>query len=420
LTSLKTNQIFGTQALSDAMPLVGPADASPLAAVERLSVQSLWGTVEVLDRLADEWRELCQEGACNQPFLRPEWISASIRAFGHDRRVLVVTVRESGRLRGVLPLWQEETKLLGRRVTKLSSPGSPDHSPRFDFIHGRGTDVAEVVKAAWDHLKKLPDWDVIECRNVPQGGAIELLLRDAHDDQFLTYEYQWAENPYIALPARQSRTDFYQFIRSRRFRHRLRLSRRRLLDKGEISLRRVEAADPQIIQQFYRLERSGWKGQKGTAIDCKPQTRQFYDSIAKDASRFGYLSLYFLEQNGAPIAAHFALTCGERYYPLKVAYDENYGKYGPGHLIIAAVLEDCVARGLKEFDCLGHQTEAKSKWTSQTRPHKFCYIFRNGIAGRVHYAERYLAQKAQLSLRRLRSMLRHSSNSRLASEVAAS
>ena len=386
--------------------MASAADAPRAVATQSLSAQSVWGTADALERIADEWQELCQEGPCDQPFFRPEWIAASVRAFGKNRRVLLVTVREGGRLRGVLPLWEEKIRVCGIPVTRLASAGSADHSPRFDFVHGRGLDTENVVKAAWSQLRSLKAWDMIQCKNVPQGAAVELLLRAARTDGFLTYEHRWAESPYIALTGHEPHADFSQFVRSRRFRHRLRHSWRKLQEMGEVSLRRVDTADPETVEQFYRLERSGWKGHKGTAIACHPETREFYDRIVKDAARLGYLSFYFLEQGNRQLAAHLALTYAGKYYPLKVAYDESYSKYGPGHLIIAAVLEDCVARGLAEFDCLGHQTEAKSKWACEVRPHNFCYIFRNGIAGRMLFAESYVAQKMQSSLRRIASRLR--------------
>jgi CelD/BcsL family acetyltransferase involved in cellulose biosynthesis len=373
---------------------------------KHLTVKSEWGTVELLDGIANEWRELCSEGPCDQPFFRPEWITASVRAFASKRRMLLITVRDGARLRGVLPLWEENTWACGVPVKKLCSAGTANHSPRFDFVHGRDPGIEEAVGAAWGHIKNLQQWDVIEFLNVPQGGAVEILLRGAQEDGFLTYQYQWAKSPYIALNGHEPTADFSRFARSRRFRYRLRHSWRKLEKGGDISLRRVEAADPEALRQFYRLEQSGWKGKKGTAIACRAETQEFYDSIAKYAAQYGYLSLYFLYRGGSAVAAHFALTCGGRYYPLKVAYDERYSQFGPGHLIIGAVLQDCVARGLSEFDCLGHWTEAKAKWASQVRPHNFCYIFRSGITGRLLYGETCLSHTLRSAVQRLRYTFR--------------
>src|SRR5439155_14728443 len=87
-----------------------------------------------------------------------------------------------------------------------------------------------------------------------------------------------------------------------------------LKSQGELVLRRLPAADPNALRAFYDLEGGGWKGREGTAIQCDPRTRQFYDEIARCGERFDYLSLYFLEFNGQPIAGQFGLTYKGRYF----------------------------------------------------------------------------------------------------------
>jgi CelD/BcsL family acetyltransferase involved in cellulose biosynthesis len=369
-----------------------------------LTAKSERGTVELLDRIGDEWRQLCQEGPCDQPFFRPEWIASSIRAFASKHPVLLITVRDGNRLRAVLPLLEEKTRAYGFPVTKLRSAANPDHSPRFDFIHGQGPGIEEALEAGWNELKN-HHWEVIELVNVPEGGAAELLLRGAREDGFLTYQYLCARTPYILLGGYKPGADFSQFARSPRFRYKLRHRWRSLEKTGTILLRRVEAADREILQQFYGLEQRGWKGKRGTAIACNGETRQFYDSIANYAAQYGYLSLYFLRQGDAAVAAHFALTYGGRYYPLKIAYDETYSQYGPGHLIAGAVLRDCAARGVSEFDWLGHWTEAKAEWASEVRPHNFCYIFRPSLAGRILRAQTLLGHRLREAFQRLKHSL---------------
>lgn len=380
------------------MKSADPARSIPHS--QGLTAQTERGTVELLDRIGDEWRQLCQEGACDQPFFRPEWIACSIRAFASERPVLLITVRDGSRLRAVLPLLEEKVWAGGFPARKLRS--AVDHTPRFDFIHGQDPGIEKVLQAGWRELKNQKHWDIIALGNVPEGGAAERLLSVAREDGFLTYRRQCAQSPYVPLSGSKPTKDFSQFALSGRFRYRLRHSRRELEKTGKISLRRVETADPELLQQFYGLEQRGWKGKRGTAIACNRETRQFYDSVAGYAAQYGYLSLYFLQQGDSVLAAHFGFTCGGGYYPLKVAYDERYSQYGPGHLIIGGVLQDCAARGLSEFDCLGHWTEAKAKWASQVRPHNFCYIFRRNLAGRILLAQTRLGHQLGATIRRLK------------------
>ena len=319
--------------------------------------------------------------------------------------MLLITVRDGSRLRAVLPLLEEKVWACGFPARKLRS--AVDHTPRFDFIHGQGPGIEEALQAGWRELKSQNQWDIIELGNVPEGGAAERLLSVATRGRI----------PHLPTPVCTE-----PIHSSERKQAGLRISPSLLLaadsgtgcaifggeleKTGNISLRRVEAADPEILQQFYGLEQSGWKGKRGTAIACNRETRQFYDSIANYAAQYGYLSLYFLQQGDSVLAAHFGFTCGGGYYPLKVAYDERYSQYGPGHLIIGAVLQDCAARGLSEFDCLGHWTEAKAKWASQVRPHNFCYIFRRNLSGRILLAQTRLGHRLGADIRQAKTFIR--------------
>lgn len=363
-----------------------------------LQVQSEWGTVDLVERIAGEWRQLCQEGPCNEPFYRPEWIASAIRAFSSRQRLLLITVRDGSRLRAVLPLVEQKGRASAFAGVRLRSANL---IPRFEFVHGDGLDAAGALRAAWQHLRQLSGWDAIELVNVPQGGAAEKLLTIAKDEGFPTYCYEYARSPYIPLNGQRPGGDFSRFGRSSRFRYHLRQGWREMNKQAPLRVRRVEKVDPKALQFFYRLERSGWKGRKGTAIACSQETQQFYDSIVRGAEEFGYLSMYFLDMGEATVAAHLAFTYGGRYFPVKVAYDENFSEFGPGHLIIGRVLEDCVLRGLTEFDCLGDWTDAKAKWTETVRPHSFCAIYRKSAQGHVLCAGAQLRHDLNQTVHRL-------------------
>jgi CelD/BcsL family acetyltransferase involved in cellulose biosynthesis len=379
---------------------VGAPSASTLSVDTgvALQVQSQWGNVDLVDELAEEWRPLCAGGPCAEPFFRPEWIAYAIRAFGAGERVLLLTVRSGSRLRAVLPLLEKTS-----RASRLLGPQLRSASliPRFEFVHDGGPDFPQVVAAAWQHLQEIPGWSAIELLNVPEGGTGEQLAAVARENGFPTCRHEYANSPYIDLTQNRPGNDFSRFGLSSRFRYHLRQGWRELSKRGTLSLRRAETIDQQALEQFYRLEQSGWKGRAGSAILCRPDLRRFYDGLVQGAQQFGYLSMYFLDLAGTTIAAHLAFTYAGRYSPIKVAYDESFGPYGPGHLIIARVLEDCVARGLSRFDCLGEWTDAKAKWTTQVRPHVSCYIFRNNAAGRVLCAQTQLRHRLRYNLRKL-------------------
>ena len=71
---------------------VGPGSTA------QATVEARWGTRGLIDTLAPEWGTL-YPGTTDEPFYRPEWVSAYLCAFAPDAHLLVVKARTEGRLR---------------------------------------------------------------------------------------------------------------------------------------------------------------------------------------------------------------------------------------------------------------------------------------------------------------------------------
>jgi CelD/BcsL family acetyltransferase involved in cellulose biosynthesis len=370
----------------------------------KVTVQAQEGGIEAVERLAPEWRSLCLESPDTAPFYRPEWITAYLRAFHPPGDPLLVTAYTGDRLSGVLPLLEQDSFFCGFPVRKLRGAANV-HSYRFDLVRRAGPDCDSAVAAMWELLRDRGGWDLLELPDVPQGGAGELLLQVAQKDGFLIGRGESLQTPYISLTGIK---DGIYAPRNSHFRQNLRRRLSKAQKQYGVCLRRIDIADSKALEQFYELERKGWKGRKGTAIACAGATRAFYDEIAGAAARFQYFSLYLLEFGDQVVAGHYGLTYDGHYYSAKVAYDETYAAYGPGHLIVDAILRDCLQRGLREFDFLGPSMEWKSEWTQETRRHANCYIFRQGLFGQMLYLTNI---KLRTRLRNLRAAIGRSRSS---------
>ena len=352
------------------------------------SCEVLRGGVELIEQLALEWRRLCQDGSYSKPFFRPEWFRAYVRAFAPDKQIWLVTLRDRGRLSAVLPLAYEQVAIFGLPVARLCGLAN-DHSPRFDLILGAGVSAEEAAAEIWKALRNFSGWDFLKAPNVPAGGAFEEILHAAEQEGYPTGRWESFCTPSIALPEGGNPETAQLGGTDSKFRANLRRRKRKLTAQGNVLLRRVEKADPAELESFYRLEQAGWKGRQGSAIACKPSTRQFYDEVAREAGRFGYLSLYFLELDGRAVAGHFGLAHEGIYYCPKVGYDEQWHAYSPGHLLVEAILRDCTARGLREFDFVGPKMEWKSDWTSQVRHYSWCFVFSRSWKARMLHAAKF-------------------------------
>jgi CelD/BcsL family acetyltransferase involved in cellulose biosynthesis len=367
-----------------------------------LSVRVQRGGIELVEQVADAWRQLCDESSDEEVFYRPEWAQAYLQAFDLRADVIVISAWAGPKLRGVLPLVRQRVTAYGFPIFKLSVPANV-HSLRASLMVCAGEEGDAVLRALWQAATDLPQWDMIDVANVVEGNGLDRLCTQARADGFPVARKRTSQSLYLPInvtSSEKSSDGQAPWLAGTRpkFRSHLRRARRQLEEQGMLACKHFGVADPDALKKFYDLEASGWKGAEGTAIQCDPRTRQFYDLVAQAAARDGYLSLDFLELNGKAIAAHFGFNLRGRYFLAKAGYDEAYRRQGPGQLLVNEILNETPQRGLREFDFVGPATWDESRWASQRRTNYRIFIFRNSWYGRLLHAARISAWDALIKL----------------------
>ena len=367
-----------------------------------VSVRVDRGGIGVIDALAAEWRRLCDASPTLEPFYRPEWVRASVRAFHPDADLLVLSAWTGTRLRGILPLmWQKG--LRGRLSLRCLRFPDSIHVARTGLAHCGGEEGHEAVRALWEAMKRVRGWDVIDLPFVVEGNGFDELAACALADGFRTVRrYMW-HSLHVSVGWSKDEHPWWMAWTRPKFRSNLRRVRGHLVRRGELTLHHVATADPSALEAFFAIEGSGWKRKEGTAIACDPSVRQFYEEIARAAAQSGYLSLDFLELNGTPIAGHFGLCLNGRYMVLKAGYDERYHRYSPGQVLVHEILNS--SRGLNEFDFVGPATWDETRWARTRRTHYGISIFKRTVYGELAYLARFGAKA------RLKSLLRQTPES---------
>jgi CelD/BcsL family acetyltransferase involved in cellulose biosynthesis len=358
----------------------------------QIQVQAEQGGAEIIERLAPEWRELCEEESNDDPAYRPEWIEAYLSAYAPKATALVVAARVGGRLKAVLPMVWDRIRLRGLPVKGLTT------LPRFtttrlDLVQSAGPEGEAAGTAVWEHLRGLPGWQILQLGGVQPATPLEKLVCRAQADGYATGSLDMSPDPYVPIPSNGSNSARVE-PRSKGQRAVVRKLMRELGTPGRLQLVRIEGADPEALQRFYKLESSGWKGREKSAILFVPEAQQFFSRIADAAGRFGYLTLYELYLDGHHVAGHFGLTYRGRYFSPKGAIDEKYAEYSPGHLITQLILQDCAQRGISAFDFLGGAADWKMLWTSHVRERRIWFIFRRGVVGHLLHTMEFWAKPA--------------------------
>jgi len=353
------------------------------------------GGMDLVEQIAGEWRRLCDESGDEEVFYRPEWAQAYLQAFDPKAEVIVISAWADAKLRGILPLVRRRITAFGLPIIKLAVPANV-HSLRASLTVCSGEEGEAVLRKLWQAVKTLPRWDMMDVAAVVEGNGLDRLLTLARADGYPVARKRTSQTLYLpigaASPDSKAAPPWLAETRPK-FRSHLRRARRQLEEQGTLAIKHFGVADPPALERFYELEASGWKGAEGTAIKCDPRTRQFYDLVAQEAGRDGYLSLDFLELNAKPIAAHFGFNLRGRYFLAKAGYDEAYRRHGPGQLLVNEILNETPQRGLREFDFVGPATWDESRWASARRTNYRVFIFNRSWYGRLLYFLRISARE---------------------------
>ncbi len=318
---------------------------------------------QAISPLTEEWDALADRlGA--PPWLYSRWLGTWWRAFGRGR-LEVLAARHDGRLAGVVAV--------SSRLGKVESLANW-HSPTFGMVAEGDAPRRALVEALLDLAGRS-----ITIRPLAAEGhdvaAIELVARSRG---WRTHVRGHMRSPSIHL-APSLDEQLAGARPGRKVVKELRRTRRRLEAEGSLEL--AADSDADRLEETFRIEASGWRSERGTAIASRPQTRGFYEEVARWAAARGWLRLFFLNLGGRPIACEFALEHRGVLYDLKGGYLAELARYGPGKLMLLELISWACARGLHSIELLGGDEPYKLQWTDRVHELVVAQAFAPTLAG---------------------------------------
>ena len=358
------------------------------------------GGEEVIHRFADRWGKLCTEVHC-APFHRPEFIASYIRAFEPGSEIVLLTVSAGDRLVAVLPLVRKRCWYGGVPLVKLIGAANV-HSSRFDIVRSADAEGEASIEAIWFLLKRTPGWQMLELPCFPESGACASLMAQANEDGYRTFASIAQESPILRMQSDNNGRLTWLGGASRHFRHELRRFAHVLEAEtgAKPRITRWDYPDSVAMQRFFDLEAAGWKGREGSAIKCASETRTFYEQIAREGSEHGYFCLHLLDVNGVLAAGAFSVMSRDCFFPMKIAFNENLRRGGPGHLLLNSILEECAENGIAELCFGGGRDHYKRLWTQEIIPHFHGFVFATDIRSELAYQIRARILPPLIKLRR--------------------
>ncbi|MFC4292437.1 GNAT family N-acetyltransferase [Sphingorhabdus arenilitoris] len=283
------------------------------------------------------WNVLAENASEPNPFCEYWFLRPAFRAFDTHDHVSLFTLwdNESGpkpKLVGLVPIGREVQ--YGRwPLPHLQNWLHPNAFLGVPLIH------RAYERLFWEgllaHLDRHGGHNIFfHINGVPIGGPVQSALADVCAAQGRKMELVHSQERAM-LQSALSPSQYYEAAMRSKKRKELRRQKNRLSEHGELTFRRSsdDVALDQWVEEFLALEKRGWKGEEGSALDCAEETRLLFQQSLAGAAAYGRLERLDLRLNGEPIAMLVNFLCPPGSFSFKTAFDEKYARYSPGVLL---------------------------------------------------------------------------------------
>ena len=328
-------------------------------------------TLAGLEHIAEEWRSLAQ--IFSSPLLQHDWFMAGAMAFCPPDKLSIFVKRVNGKLTAIAPLALTKKYTKGR----LEILGTETLCEPSGLIYGSESEVAELI----DHIIALRKPTVF--RRLPADSPI-VALRDAKNKGLGFQAERASGSPW--LPITLPWTEFEQSISSKN-RYTLRRSRKRADAFGTVAfdVRSPGEADVQRnFEDLVRIEAKSWKEKSGASLGSPGPLNRFFSAYMRSAAKAGTLRVNFLTINGLAVAFLMGVVYANRYWVMKISFDESFAHCSPGVILMHEVIRRAVEQELEAFEFLGTDEPWLHVWTDDVHEFVGIHLYPLSLRGLIN------------------------------------
>jgi CelD/BcsL family acetyltransferase involved in cellulose biosynthesis len=292
------------------------------------------------------------DGHAPSPMETFDWIHAAASTWGADGDLEIIISHRDGQVLGAAPL----VRLAGWPGGRWQALNYHRVFEPADLVYRDDAALADLLAELLRRGRPLFLERVFA--NSPTAAYLQgPLARRA-----LAIARPQAHTPWIALDETWSEPE--QRLSSRR-RSDFRRSARAAQQLGQVSAEcytpTIENVD-RLLDLAFEVERRSWKGEAGTALAVDP-SGEFYRRYARRAAQDAKLRINILRIGQEVAAMQLGVVHRERYWVLKVGYDQRFQRASPGILLMVEAIKQAQAAGLVAYELLGTVEPWIQVWT---------------------------------------------------------
>jgi CelD/BcsL family acetyltransferase involved in cellulose biosynthesis len=281
----------------------------------------------VADISAPLWRALSERAIEPNGYYLPDWeLAINASAQGRGGVLALGAWSDTGELTGLLPvisMWRAYKVPLPALVS--ADPYGTLSTPLLDRDH------AEQAAAEIMHHARQAGAHALILRDTSLDGAAmtaftAILRRDGLTPRVLQSHVR------AALDARRDGDELLHEALGHKKLKELRRQRNRLADHGrvDVDIARTPGDVTAAVETFLKLEASGWKGKRGTALVQDKGDAAFIRRATSALAANGQCEIMTLKAGETPVAAAVVLRHQDRAFYFKLGVDERFSKFSPG------------------------------------------------------------------------------------------
>ncbi len=285
--------------------------------------------------LIEAWSELASQASEPNIFYEQWFLRPALDQFDHhpELRLFLLWAGEPGhsQLLGLLPIGPDN------RFGRWPVPHVQNWMHHNCFL---GTPLVRKgsEQVFWEQLLTALDLSAwpgfLHINGMTIGGPLDHALRAVCGDQKRRCDLVHSEARALLQSDLASEAYYEATVRTKK-RKDLRRQAKRLSEQGDVTYaHHIDAMGlDQWLDEFLQLEKAGWKGANGSALDCAPETSAFFRQAVAGAAAAGQLERRDIRLDGKPLAMLVNFLSSDGGFGFKTAFDEEYSRFSPGVLL---------------------------------------------------------------------------------------
>jgi hypothetical protein len=310
------------------------------------------------------WDQTLNKSVENNIFLTWEKMAPSVNSLENNSTLKILCASEGNEIVGIAPFRITRKGLSGRFGYGVLEPLTNGDTDYTGIIVTQQED--QCLHQFLTYLFTQKDWDFMYYPDLPQGSPSLALVKNSSEIPKLEIK-KGTICPFIEVPI--SKEKLLTSLNSR-FQKKLKKSLQKLeQEHGKVELKQYQdiGSLEQAMEIFFNLHQKRWASKGEPEKFEKKKSRNITFQTAKYFAEKDWLRLYFLTIDNEPIAVELNLEYSGKMYCHLKGFDPNYSKFRVGSLLTLKVLEECIAKGIAEYDFMQGAEAYKFEWTNKFR-----------------------------------------------------